>query len=181
MLKKLRNKFSCLIQNCKKEHILLLFIVLLSYALRIYGINMKIPHPDAYVFVEGAMYYGITDIPPASPYGFYALYVAPGFTLVECLIILYTLFFIGGRLWGIFPDLASFELFYHSNPQTFYTLARFGAVSLGVASIIIVYHLAKKAFGSKTGLPSALFLSVSFMHSMHSQFVRMDIIAILFV
>ncbi len=165
----------------RKEYLFLFFIILLSYAIRLYGIQVEIPHPDAYVFVEGAMYYGLTDVPPSSKYGFYALYVAPGFTLAILLIMLFSLFFAGGWLLGVFPTLESFELFYQTNIHYFYVLSRFGTVSMGIGSIILVYIIAKRIFGSKTGLLSALFLGVSFMHSMHSQFIRMDVIATFFI
>lgn len=165
----------------KKVTFLLFLIIVLACSLRLYGITMEVPHPDSYTFVEGAMRYGLTNVEPASEFGSYALYVAPGFTVVILLIAIFSLFYMVGYLLGMFSGLESFEMFYHANMDLFYILSSVSMVAVGTGTIIVVYFLAKRIFDQKTGLLSALFLGVSFMHSMHSQFVRMDIMALFFI
>ena len=41
----------------KTENIILYLIVFLALALRLYGINYDVPHPDDYTTVQGAMFF----------------------------------------------------------------------------------------------------------------------------
>ncbi len=163
----------------KKIPAVLLLIILFALALRLYGINFDVPHPDDYITVQGAMHYGPAHA-PLNRFGLYGLYVWPAFTMVYIQSVLFSLYFIVGKISGLFPDMESFRNLYLSDPSSFHLIGRIMSVLFGIGTVWVLYHLGKKLYNHKVGLIAALFLSASFMHSMHSQYIRPDISSTLF-
>lgn len=155
-------------------------ILLLALGLRLYGIDFEVPHPDDYISVQAAMHFGPAKVTPTG-YGLYALYNWPGFTMVYIQGILFSLYFLFGWIGGIFPSLESFRNLYVSDPSSFYLIGRLMSVCFGIGSIGVLYHLSRRLYDQKVALLSSLFLSVSFIHSFHSQFIRPDIPSLFFI
>lgn len=164
----------------KDNRAVLSIIILFALSLRLYGINFSVPQPDDYITVQAAMYFGPAHVEPTG-YGLYALHNWPGLTLVYIQIVLFTLYFMLGWVSGVFPDLESFGALYLADPSSFYLIGRIMSVFFGVATIWVLYHMGKKLYNEKVGLMAALFLSASFIHSFHSQFIRPDVPAIFFI
>ncbi len=157
-----------------KRNILLLLIVLLGSALRIYGINFEVPHPDEYVIVQSAVHFSVADA-PLEGYGLYTLYAWPAFTLVYLQILIYNIYFMLGWLLNWFPSIDAFREYYLTDPSSFYLLGRIMCVAFGIGTVAVLYKIAQRQYNHGVGLLAALFLAANFMHSFHSQFTRPDI------
>jgi 4-amino-4-deoxy-L-arabinose transferase-like glycosyltransferase len=164
----------------KNRNITLFLIVLFAIALRLYGINFEVPHPDDYITVQAAMHFGVAQV-ELSGHGLYALYTWPAFTLVYLQMLLFALYFLFGWLTGIFPDIESFRNLYLTDPHSFYLIGRIMCTVFAAGTIWTLYCLARKLYNHQIGLLAALFLSVSFIHSFHSQFIRPDVPATFFI
>ncbi len=158
----------------KKIPVILFLIILFALALRLYGINFDVPHPDDYITVQGAMYFGPAHI-PLNRFGLYGLYVWPAFTMVYIQSVLFSLYFLVGMILGIFPDIESFRNLYLSDPSSFHLIGRIMSVLFGISTVWVLYYLGKRLYNHNVGLMAALFLSASFIHSFHSQYIRPDI------
>jgi len=161
----------------KSDIPILFLIILLTFFLRIYGINFGLPYlynPDEPTFVSRAMHFGTGDLNPH-------WFGHPGSTLMYILFLLYGVYFVLGHLLGIFPDWQSFETLFQTDPTTFYLIGRTTTVLFGTLTVFLVYLIAKKIYNKKVGLVAALFLSVSYLHSVHSQLIRTDITTTFFV
>lgn len=162
------------------NNILLFLIIIFATLLRLYGINYEIPHPDDYSTILGALHFGIPHV-GLSGYGIYSLYCWPAFTMVIIEMILFTIYFLFGWIFGVFSSMSDFRNLYLTDPSSFYLIGRLMSVAFGVGTVWILYHLGKMLYNEKVGLLAALFLSVSFIHSFHSQYVRPDIPATFFI
>jgi len=158
----------------RRKNGVLYLIILFALALRLYGINYDVPHPDDYTTVQGAMYFGPAHIPPTG-YGLDNLHSWPGVTLVYFLTVLSTLYFFIGKLTGFFSSVESFGKLYLSDPSSFYLIGHIMSALFGAATVLILYFVAKRLYNREIGLMASLFLSGSFIHSFHSQFIRPDV------
>lgn len=163
----------------KNIPVILFLIILFALALRLYGINFDVPHPDDYITVQGAMYFSPAHI-PLNTFGLYGLYVWPAFTMVYIQSVLFSLYFLVGMILGIFPDIESFRNLYLSDPSSFHLIGRVMSVLFGISTVWVLYYLGRRLYNHKVGLMAALFLSASFIHSFHSQYIRPDIPSTLF-
>lgn len=160
--------------------ILLLLIIIFASLLRLYGINYEIPHPDDYSTILGALHFGIPHV-DLTGYGIYSLYCWPAFTMVIIEMVLFTFYFFSGWIFGVFSSMSDFSNLYFTDPSSFYLIGRLMSVAFGIGTVWILYQLGKMLYNKKVGLLAALFLSVSFIHSFHSQYVRPDIPATFFI
>lgn len=152
----------------------LYLILFLALALRLYGINYDVPHPDDYTTVQGAMYFGPANVPP-SGYGLKNLHAWPGTTLVYFLTVLSTLYFLFGRVSGLFSSAESFGAHYLNDPSSIYLIGHIMSAIIGAASVLVLYFVAKRLYNREVGLMASLFLAACFIHSFHSQFIRPDV------
>jgi hypothetical protein len=158
--------------------IILSVIIILAASLRLYGINFEIPHPDDYITVQAAMHFGPAGV-ELRGYGIYGLYVWPAVPMVYLNIVLFSAYFLAGKLIGFFPDMHSFGIAFLRDPSAFYLIARIAAVAFSIGTIFLLYKIAERLYNRNIALTAALFLSVSFIHSLHSQFIRPDIPSLL--
>lgn len=89
--------------------------------------------------------------------------------------VLYGVFFVIGKLFGIFPSLAAFERFYFSDPSIFYLITRIFVLVLMVAAIIITYKIADKIFNRRTALVASFFMAISPVVIKWSHYATVDI------
>jgi 4-amino-4-deoxy-L-arabinose transferase-like glycosyltransferase len=132
-------------------------------------------NPDEYFFVNPAV--RVIAAGDFNPHWF----GHPGSTLIYMLSFLYGLFYLFGKLFGLFPNIQSFTALLQNNPTAFYLIGRAFTVTLGALSVLLVYRISKKIFDRNTGLVAALFLTVSYLHSIHSQLIRTDVISTFFI
>jgi len=146
-------------------------ILLLGLILRLVGVNFGLPHlyhADEPVIVNHALAYGLGDLNPhffrVPPLVSYFL-----FFLCGCLFVI-------GKVFGIFPDIQSFENLYYSDPTIFYLIGRgiFG-ILIGTLSVLAVYRLALRFCDQKRALLAAFLLGVCFLHVRESHYLYVDI------
>lgn len=166
--------------NIQKRNYTFICILFFALALRLYGIDFEVPHPDEYVIVQSAMHFSVAET-PLEGYGLYTLYAWPAFTMVYLQILSYNLFYFIGWLLNWFPDIESFRNFYLSNPSIFYLLGRLTCVTFSMGTIYILYIIAKRLYNLRVALIAATLLSINFMYSFHSQFTRPDIPTLFFI
>ena len=155
----------------------LLLIIFIGFLIRIIGIGYGLPavyHTDEPYLVKNALWMGAHH--SLRPY----FYTYP--TLYSyLLLIVYGVFFVVGKISGIFRNSLDFGIQFIVNPTYFYLIGRFISVLFGTATGIVVYFIGKIGYGSrKVGLLSALFLMVLFTHKSHSQLVVPDVTMIFF-
>lgn len=160
----------------KKVNIILLLILLLAFAVRMWGINFGLPHKhilDEEAIIYGAFYTGTNQLQPLR-------YIyAP---LVPYLILAeYGFYFIFGKLFGSFVNTNDFFISYLEDPTTFFLIARITLALFGVATVWLTWFIGKKFFDSKIGLIAAFFLALVFLHVKESHYIKEDIIAGFFV
>ncbi|MDO8733649.1 MAG: glycosyltransferase family 39 protein [Elusimicrobiota bacterium] len=152
-------------------------ILLISTIIRVWGINFAFPlrygHIDESVVIFYTMRFFSGDFNPNPFFDYPTLYL---YLLFFC----YLLFFSGGFIAGKFDSIGSFIAFYNTNAVPFVLIGRFLTVVFSIGTIYLTYLFARKLFDKKTGLLSALFLSLSWQHILSSHYATTDITAVFF-
>lgn len=160
-----------MIQKISGSRLALPAILLLGFALRITAVNFGLPHlyhADEPIVVNHALAYGTWDFNPH----FFKIPPLVSYLLLIC----YGVYFVLGRVLGIFKSLQDFEYLFYGDPTSFYLIARFVfGVILGTFTIYLLYRLVLKFFDRPRALLSALFLSVCFLHVRDSHYIYVDI------
>ncbi|MCX5666787.1 MAG: glycosyltransferase family 39 protein [Candidatus Omnitrophica bacterium] len=163
-------KIDNLLQKMKKG-LYLFLIIIAAFIVRAIGINYGLPfayHDDEPILVNYALAYGMGDFNP------HFFNISP--FLTYCLFFLYGIFFVVGRIFGLFHSTKDFAYLYLNNPTPFYLIGRvlFGLIC-GTLSVFFLYIAGKKYFGKKVALLAALFLAFNFLHVRDSHYLYFDI------
>ena len=159
--------------NTKK---LFLLIILLAGVLRLWGIWHGYPYsyyPDEAHFVKRALSFGSGDF---NPHWFHK----PAFYMYV-LFFEYGLYFLIGKIAGIWSSISDFAVSYIKNPGPFYLIGRFTTILFSLGSIWVVYKLGERHFKKGSGIVAALLLSLSYGHVAASQNIKADTPAMFFV
>ncbi|MEW6556610.1 MAG: glycosyltransferase family 39 protein [Elusimicrobiota bacterium] len=152
-------------------------ILLISTIVRVWGINFAFPlrygHIDESVVIFYTMRFFTGDFNPNPFFDYPTFYL---YLLFFC----YFLYFMLGLLLGKFDSIGSFISHYNTNAVPFILIGRLLTVAFSIGTIYLTYLLAKKLFDKKTGLLSALFLSLSWQHILSSHYATTDITAAFF-
>lgn len=154
-----------------KNDLVLAGILALAFCLRLAGIQFGLPHlyhADEPIVVNHALAYGMGDFNP------HFFKIPP---LVSYLLFgVFGLYFVGGRMLGLFRTVVDFEHLFYADPSSFYLMGRFiFGVLMGTATVYLLYRLILKFFGRERALLSAFFLAVSFLHVRDSHYIYTDI------
>lgn len=164
-----RNKQTNRRTRCTTTAILMM-IVGLGLSLRLWGIQFGLPyayHVDEPTYVSAALNLGAGTIGrQPNPTGF-----------SNVLFGEYALYFLFGRLTGLFSSVAAFEAAYRSDPSKFLLLGRLTSAFLGAVTVLTVYWTGKAMRDRWTGLIAALFLATAFLHVRDSHYGVPDIAA----
>jgi 4-amino-4-deoxy-L-arabinose transferase-like glycosyltransferase len=150
-------------------------IVLLAVVLRVIGIWHDYPfsfYPDEAHFVKRALSFGSFDF---NPHWFHK----PAFYMY-LLFVDYGIFFIVGKIFGLWQAVSDFAVYYITNPGPFYLIGRLTTMIFGVATIVVVYFLGERYIKKNSGLVAALFLTLSYGHVVACQDIKADIPASFF-
>ncbi len=153
------------------ETLLLFAVLALAFGLRIVGIQFGLPylyHADEPIVVNHALAFGGGDLNP------HFFKIPP---LVSYLLFgVYGIYFLLGRLCGVFPSIHEFEQLFYTDPTSFYLIARvlFGAF-LGTLSVYALYRMAKRFWSMETALLAGLFFATCFLHVRDSHYIYADI------
>lgn len=155
--------------------LLLIGVLLLAAILRLYQLDFGRPflyHPDEIKLVTQAgrlletrfmdkdAYFGIRVYPP-----FYTYMLAGAMGV----------YILGGLVTGHFESLSSVTQAYQTDPFQFFMVSRLLVVLMGVATVYLLYLLAKRLYSNKIALIAALLLAVSFLHVRNSHFGTVDV------
>ncbi|MDI6892276.1 MAG: glycosyltransferase family 39 protein [Actinomycetota bacterium] len=149
----------------------LLLILLVAFAVRVWGIRFGLPnlyHPDEWAIVDRAL--GILRTGDYNPhdFGYPSLYM-----YIEGITFIFHFFY--GVSKGLYTSLADIQL------PGFYLWGRLTTAFLGTSTVYIVYLIGRRMFGEKVGLLSALLLAFSFFHVKDSHYITVDVPASFFV
>jgi len=163
------NFSGCVAWLRKSDNLLLLGILLLALVLRLWGIGFGLPytyHFDEPAYVSSALNLGAGIIgKQPNPTGF------PNILFGE-----YGLYFVIGRVVGIFHSVAHFEQMYRQDPSVFLLLARITSATFGSLTVVVVYYLGKLVANQRIGLLAGLFQAVAFLHVRDSHYGVPDIL-----
>jgi len=160
-----------------KDYLPLGVIILLSFFLQIYGINHGLPHHfdhDESLIVESAMRTGLGDLtPPHSGW--------PASLHKYILFFIYGMYFLLGKLSGIFTSVDDFSTYFLLEPSSFYLIARLGSVFSGLLVIIALFFICNNLYNNRVGLLSCLFLSSTFVFIDLCHSAKQDVTMVLFL
>ena len=148
----------------------LLGIILLGSALRLWGISHGYPYsyyPDEAHFVKRALAFGSGDL---NPHWFHK----PAF-LMYLLFFEYGIFYLAGELVSLWHGVENFAVFYMKNPGPFYLIGRITVSAFSAGIVFLTYLVARRLFNRNTGVLAALLIALSFGHVMVSKDVKADI------
>lgn len=149
-------------------------IISLALTLRLWGIRFGLPyayHIDEPTYVSAALNLGARIIGrQPNPTGFSNILFGE-----------YGLYFVLGRLAGLFSSTADFEQAYRTDPSVFMLLGRLTSVALGTSSVLMVYWLGREIRDRIVGLLASLFLALAFLHVRDSHYAVPDVAMTFFV
>lgn len=145
-------------------------ILAVGLGLRLVGIAYGLPavyNPDEVAILNRALGFATGDPNPHNfvypTLYFYALFAWEG------------LFYLAGRLAGMFDSLAAFRQEFFVDPTRIYLAGRTLTALLGVATIGAVYRLGTRLYDQRTGLLAALLLAVAPIAVRDAHYVKHDV------
>jgi len=87
----------------------------------------------------------------------------------------YGVFFIIGKLTGLWSEVRDFAVFYIRNPGPFYIIGRITVSLFSVGMIGVIYLTAKKMANRSAALIASLILCFSFGHVMVAKNIKADV------
>ncbi|MBC8184786.1 glycosyltransferase family 39 protein [candidate division KSB1 bacterium] len=154
----------------KKNTYSISIILFLAFSLRILGIWHDYPYSffgDEAHFVKRALSFGSLDF---NPHWFHK----PAFYMYF-LFFEYGIFFVFGKIIGLWGSVSDFAVFYILNPGPFYLIGRITTALFGIATVYVVYLIGEIHFRKNAGLIGALLIALSCGHVVASQDVKADV------
>lgn len=155
-------------------------IVIVGFLVRLWGINYGFPYGHQYFFEtdETTMLHVIMGLGTGdlNPHYFWQ----PGLFLYVVFVI-FGLYYLVGKSLGFFSSPELFAYHYFSDPSDFYLLGRMVSVVFGTLSLVVIYHIGRKAYNRRVGLASAWFLAVTVLHVTLSRTMKTDVTSIFFM
>ncbi|MFQ5824193.1 MAG: ArnT family glycosyltransferase [bacterium] len=148
----------------------LLLIISAAFVLRFVGIWYGLPslyNSDEPLHVINALTYGATKSLKPVYFDYPTLYS-------YFLFVIYGLYFLVGKIFGVFNTALDFGASYFLNPTGLFLVGRFVSVILGITGIWMVYKIGQRFFSKKIGLLSALILALSFNHVNTSHWILIE-------
>ncbi len=154
----------------KIEEYPVIIIIVFASILRLWGIWHGHPYsyyPDEQHFVNRAISFGSGDM---NPHWFHK----PAF-LMYILFFEYGLFFVLGKIIGMFSNVDSFAVYYFKNSWSFIMIGRITVTLFGIATIYVVYKIGEEFWSKTAGLFCSIFLTLSYGHIFCGQDVKADV------
>ncbi|KPK34115.1 MAG: hypothetical protein AMK70_08535 [Nitrospira bacterium SG8_35_1] len=148
----------------------IILILMLASVLRFWGIWHDYPfsyYPDEEHFVKRALSFGSGDL---NPHWFHK----PAF-LMYVLFIEYGLFFLIGKIIGVFPDVHAFAVYYFKNSGPFILIGRITVTLFGVLTVYATYRIGVRFWSKQAGLYASLLLALCYGHIFAGQDVKADV------
>lgn len=150
---------------------ILLALLILGAALRLWGIGFGLPYPmtrpDEEFIVSVALRFFSGDFNPRF-FEWPSLY----FYVVHAV---FRLIYLVGHLTGAFADTGAFIEAAGNNPTLLHMTLRLMSATAGVLTLLVVHGLAKALFDRTTALCATAFLAVAYLHVRDSHFGVLDV------
>jgi 4-amino-4-deoxy-L-arabinose transferase-like glycosyltransferase len=154
-----------------RSTVVLVGILLLAAGIRLWGLFHDLPFSyfgDELHFMKRSMAMGTGDL---NPHWFHK----PALPMYLWLLG-YGLFYVAGRLLGRFGSTAELGAYFLTTPGPFLLIGRLVVFAFGVATVYVVYRLARRAFDSeRAGLAAALVAAVLAPMVASSQYMKSDV------
>ena len=155
----------------------LIAVVVCGLFLRLWGINFGLPfqfHQDEPIVVNHAIAYGTGDLNPH-------FFIIPPLCSY-LLFFFYGIYFVFGKLLGIFGGTEEFALTFFSDSTVFYVIARLilGVIP-GTLMVWMSYVLHKTFFGIKGALYTAALAAFSFLFVINAHYAYTDSVLMVFI
>jgi hypothetical protein len=154
----------------------LTLVCALALGLRVYGLSFGLPdlhHPDEIWILNRALAFAKGDLDPRNflypTLYFYALFAWEG------------LFFVVGRLAGMYESVAAFEREFFVDPSHLVLAGRALTAVFGVLTVAAVYRFGARLYDRATGLGAALLLSVAPFAVRDAHYIKHDVPVTLFI
>jgi hypothetical protein len=149
----------------------LLAVLLLGAALRVWGIRFGLPHPltrpdEEIVALTAAGFFKGDFNPHFFNWPSFYFYVIHGLLRVA---------YVAGRLTGRYADVSAFAQSEIASPSSVILMDRFVSVICGVMTLAVVHRLTRALFDRETALVATFFLAVAFLHVRDSHFGMLDV------
>ena len=152
-------------------------IVLGAAAVRFWGIGFGLPHtqarPDETVAIGVALAFLRGDFSPRF-FDYPWLYM-------WAISALYVAYYAWGAATGAFGSLADVVASWPVHWEPFFLINRTLSATLGTATVVVVFGIARRLWDEATGLVAALFLALAFLHVRESHFGTTDVTMTFFV
>jgi hypothetical protein len=159
-----------------RNHVILLLLTTLAFALRVSGVQYGLPHvynPDEVAIMARALTFAKGSLDPQN-----FLYPTFFFYLLFAWVGIYLAFvWVTGRV----ASLGELQRLYFSDPTGIYTAGRMLGVVSGAAAVVLLYRLAARLTDARTALAAAVFIAVAPLHVRDSHYVKHDVFATLTV
>ena len=146
------------------------FILVFGLLLRLWGIKAGLPflaHDNEEISVIRALRMGSDGLNPN--------YFAYPTHYIYILFAMDIIYFTIGKLFGLFSSAHQFANSFFANQSAIYLIARCTTAFYGVLTILTAYFTGKKLYDAKTGLISAFFMSLLFIHVKDSHYATVDV------
>ncbi|OGA01790.1 MAG: hypothetical protein A3I00_05480 [Betaproteobacteria bacterium RIFCSPLOWO2_02_FULL_64_12] len=161
----------------KPRHFLALVAILaLGLGLRVHGITAGLPGTafgDEQPVVHHAVGFGSGDLNPH-------FFVYPSLFMYLTAVV-YGGYFLVGRALGTFPSLTAFKVQFFVDESPFFLLARLEVVAFALLTLIVLFNLARSAYGTASALLATLLLAISPVHVLDSHVATTDVPMTFFV
>ena len=158
----------------KNSWVIIVILIFASF-LRILGVWNGYPYsfyPDEVHFVKRALSFGSMDF---NPHWFHK----PAFYMY-LLFFEYGIYFLIGKVIGLWASASDFAVAYIKNPGPFYIIGRLTTVLFSVGSIWVTYRFGERHYKQGSGVIAALLLTLSYGHVAASQDIKADTPAMFF-
>jgi len=160
----------------KKEHIILLIILVLAALMRLGGLIYHEPFlhdHDEISFIETSLRFGKFNFEPFTFSHAYFLYVI--------LFIEWLLFFAAKKIFDFSMTTGDFINYYLQNPDVFIYIGRLTIFAFGIGVVYLTYKIARNLFGKTTAVISGLVSCFALGLVQLSCSVKADIPALFFL
>ena len=151
--------------------ITLFSILLAAFAVRVWGIKFGLPylfHPDEWAIVDRAL-----NMIKTADYSPHEFNYPPLYMYIQAIVYVAKFFY--GVSFNQYKSLADLTA------PSVTTWGRLTTALFGVATVYLLYLLAKRIFGEKVGLVAALFLAFTYLHARNSHYITTDVFMVFLV
>jgi hypothetical protein len=155
---------------------LLIGLVVLGLLTRLLGIGWGLPHfyhVDEKGFGKFTIHYFSGDLNP------HFFQVPSCYTYMTAAV--WGGYYLGGKVTGRFATRADFIKAYNQDPTVFFLLGRLLTVLLAVGTIVIVFLIGRRMYGTRAGALAALLLVFSLEHVKMSHYFIPDVAMVFFL